>query len=226
MSINSGLDDIELMDVIVSRLSLLLGERLEGAGAAEASLFPERPLDSQEKLMPSFFGAGSAADDVASLAFEAGEEAQGMEGKLPDSPLVLGGIFICNEGVAASSPLSSRLRMSDEEALERVSVASSSPWMSVNDDDGPCAVSRGDFGGASDAARLSSAFAASTSGFGTIASEGDMILEPLGVDVAEDGPPSMTDEGISSEDFENGRAGGRGVVSGASREISWAFVSE
>ena len=58
--------------------------------------------------------------------------------------------------------------------------------------------------------------AVSSSGFGTTASSGDMTFEPLGVDVAEEGPPSTTDAGMSVGDFWNGRAGGRGVVSGAS----------
>ena len=100
---------MELRDVIVSRLSLLLGERLAGAAAVGASLFPDRPLDSHEKLMPSFLGTGSAADDVESFVFDVGEGPQGIEGKLPESPLDLGGAFMCEEGVAASASLSSRL---------------------------------------------------------------------------------------------------------------------
>ena len=54
---------------------------------------------------------------------------------------------------------------------------------------------------------------ASSSGFGTTASSGDMTFEPLGVEVADEGPPSITDAGISSGVLENGRAGGRGVAS-------------
>lgn len=95
---SSGLDDIELTEVAVLRLSLMLGERLEGLTVVGVSLFPERPLDSHEKLMPSFLGIGSAEEGVGSFAFAVVEDPQGIEGKLPDSPLVLGGIFICKVG--------------------------------------------------------------------------------------------------------------------------------
>lgn len=86
---------MELIDVIVSRLFLILGERLEGSATGGASLFPDRPLESHEKLMPSFFGAGSADEGVESFDLGRGEDAQGIAGRLPDRPLVLGGIFIC-----------------------------------------------------------------------------------------------------------------------------------
>ena len=106
--------------------------------------------------------------------------------------------------------------MSDEDVIDLESAASSCGWLSEDDVDGRCAVRSGDLGGISDVVEFPSAQAASSAGFGTTASNGDMTLEPLGVDVAEDGPPSITDAGMSFGDFGNGRAGGRGVVSGAS----------
>ncbi len=89
---------MELTDVTVPRLSLVLGERLEGLTTAGTSLFPDRPLDSHEKLIPSFLGTGSADADIESFAFGRGDDPQGIEGRLPDKPLVLGGGFMCEEG--------------------------------------------------------------------------------------------------------------------------------
>ena len=117
---------MELIEVMVSRLSLLLGERLEGLTVVGVSLFPERPLDSHEKLMPSFLGIGSVEEGVAGVAFAVVEEPQGIEGKLPDNPLVLGGIFICKIGGLPSGDFSSPLRMSDADVVEVVSAISSS----------------------------------------------------------------------------------------------------
>lgn len=101
---------MELTDVTVLRLSLMLGERLEGPTTAGDSLFPDRPLDSHEKLIPSFFGTGSADEDAGSFAFGSGEDPQGIDGRLPDNPLVFGGNLICDEGWSLSGMLSSWLR--------------------------------------------------------------------------------------------------------------------
>lgn len=86
-------------------------------------------------------------------------------------------------------------------------------------------MSNGDFGRASGEAGLPSAVVASSSDFGITASMEEMILEPRGVDVADDGPPSITELGIACTGSGEGGAGGRGVVSGASSKLSWNPVS-
>ena len=115
---------MEFIDVIVSRLFLVLGERLEVVGAAGVSLFPDLPLESHEKLIPSFFGNGSGTDDVESFAFDVGEGPQGMDGKFPDRPLVFGGGCMCEVDKADSSSFWLRLRISDEDLIEDDSAPS------------------------------------------------------------------------------------------------------
>ena len=71
-----------------------------------------------------------------------------------------------------------------------------------------CAVSRGDFGGMSSFPFSSSASSTGRSGLG-VASIDVMIIEPRGVEVAEDGSPSTREAGRSFEAFNSDGEVGR-----------------
>lgn len=120
------------------RLSNELGDWL---GAGVVSLLADPLLDSHEKLMPSFLGAG-AGDGVLAAAFEVGGGPHGIEGKFPESPCPLNGSLrgdLVRLGIVS---------LITDSFTELSSVASPPNFTSSRDDaDMRCAVSKGDLTG-------------------------------------------------------------------------------
>ena len=111
---------MEAMEVTVFRRSWALGG---GLGIGAASLLADPLLDSHEKLMPSFLGAG-VGEGVGTVALGArgGGGPHGMDGRLPDRPCTLEGSF----GGDAVAPFSIDVVGVESDLMELLSLLPSS----------------------------------------------------------------------------------------------------
>ena len=117
-----------------------------GLGAGAVSLLAEPLLESHEKLIPSFLGAG-VGEGVGTVALGArgGGGPHGMEGRLPERPWPLNGSF----GGDAAVLFSIDVVGVELDFIELLSLVPSS-WTSSNEvAEIRCAVSSGDFDGIS-----------------------------------------------------------------------------
>lgn len=182
-------------------------------------MFADTPLESHEKLIPSFRGAGADAD--GSFALDAGGGPQGIEGRFAERPWPLKGSF---GGVV--SILSCDVVVVDVDFMELVSVPSPSCTSSSEDADIRCAVSNGDLDDT--CASKSSCFSSDSLELdsGTkVSSSVEASVDPRGVEVAEDGPPSVRERGIEDVDLCDCWDCGRDAVSGASSKVSWKTLA-
>ncbi len=117
-----------------------------GLGADTVSLLAEALLESHEKLIPSFLGAG-VGEGVGTVALGArgGGGPHGMDGRLPERPWPLNGSF----GGDAAVLFSIDVVGVESDFIELLSLVPSS-WTSSNKvAEIRCAVSSGDFEGTS-----------------------------------------------------------------------------
>ena len=140
---SSGFEFSEAIEVTVFRRSLVLGG---GLGAGTVSLLAEPLLESHEKLIPSFLGAG-VGEGVGTVALGArgGGGPQGMDGRFPERPWPLNGSF----GGDAAVLFSVDVVGVESDCIELLSLVPSSWTSSSEVAEIRCAVSNGDFGGTS-----------------------------------------------------------------------------
>ena len=193
---------MEAIEVTVFRLSWALGD---GLGAGIVSLFAEPLLESHEKLIPNFLGAG-AGDGVGTvdLGARGGGGPQDIEGRFPERPCPLKGSF----GGDAAMSFSVGIAGVNPDRTELLSLVPSSCTSSREEAEIRCAVKRGDFvGGAS--------------GCGSVScSSGSLVVVPAlcarGVETVEEGRPLVNERTeLDSCDW------GLEAVSWASSKVSY-----
>ena len=215
LSISSGLELSELIEVIVFRLSPTEEDRL-GCGTM-ASTFAEGFLEShEEKPVPNFFAAG-AGNGFKSVALPVGGGPHGIDGKLLARPLPLKGIFGGDDvflsrpsGDIAAPPVTSsvisppRLMSSREEVEVRWEVRRWGLDVAVS-------VERSEEPSVGLIVGTALPFALRT---GT-------VFEVRGVDVEDEGSPCVKERGREVVDFRDCCDSGRDEVSGASSKVSY-----
>ena len=136
---------MDAIEVTVFRRSWALEE---GLGAGIVSLFAEPLLESHEKLMPSFRGAGVGEGvGTAAVAFGArgGGGPHGIEGRFPERPCPLKG----NLGGDVAISFSVNVVGAEPDLIELLSLVPSSCTSSREVAEIRCAVSSGDLVGIS-----------------------------------------------------------------------------
>ena len=189
---SSGFELNELIEVMVFLLSLSLGDLIGVGAGGFASIVVDGFLVNHENPVPALFEV-DAGDGFSSGGLAAALATHGIDGRLPERPLTLGGGSLLMSAFSGVTPTAvSSLPAPSPPKLTFSKAEPEAEW----------GVSSGDFGGG----RFDSPSVVSSDGLmwgscSVLPFAFDSIVEVLGVDVADEGPPSRRDLGSDEVDF-------------------------